>query len=218
MYRKNWLTRLEYKLGRFAVPNFMAAIVGIMALVYVLDYIFTARVGVSLSSMLSFNREAILAGQIWRVFTFILIAPSASPIFIIFSLYLFWLYGSALESNWGAFRFNLFYLFGMLGTIAVGFVFGAATNSYLNLSLFLAFALIYPDFELNLFFVLPIKVKYLAFADLIIYGYYFVVGSWAYKAAIIVSFINLIVFFGGDFTSHIKRLRQNYEMKKRFRK
>ncbi len=218
LQKKNLISKLESKLERFAIQNFMTVIVGVTALVFVLDYLFMARIGKTLSSMLYFNRELILAGEVWRIFTFILLPPSASAVFIIFALYMYWLYGSALESNWGAFRFNLFYFLGMLGTIAVGFIFGVAANYYLNLSLFLAFALLYPDFEVNLFFILPIKVKYIAFADLLYFGYLFVVSSWPYRVMIIVSLINVIIFFWSDLVSNIKRLRQNHEMKKRFRK
>ncbi len=218
MYKKSLITRLEYKLGRFAVQNLMAVVVGMMAVIYLLDYLFAARIGTLLSTHLYFERTAIFAGEVWRVITFALLPPNSSIVFIIFSLYFYWLIGSALEAEWGAFRFNLFYLCGMVGTIIGGFIMGAATNYYLNMSLFFAFALLYPDFELRLFFVIPVKVKYLAFADLILFIYALITASWAYRVAVLIALANIALFFWSDFSSFIRRMKQNHEMKKRFRR
>ena len=218
MYKRTLLDKLEYKLGRFAVQNLMTVIVGMMAVVYLLDLIVAGRLGVPLSLYLAFDSQAILAGQVWRVITFALLPPESSLIFIIFSLYFYWLIGSALEERWGAFKFNLFYLCGMLGTILAGFIMGYATNYYLNMSLFFAFALIYPEFEVMLFFILPVKVKYLAFADLVLFAYSFAVSSWAIRVAIVVALLNVVLFFYSDFIYLIRRAKQNHDLKKRFRR
>lgn len=218
MNGKKWIRQLEYKLGRYAVSNLMAVIVGTMALVYVLDYMFIARIGTTFSGYLAFERSAIISGEIWRVFTFALLPPASSVVFIIFSLYFYWMIGSTLESEWGAFRFNLFYLCGIVGTVIGGFIVGYATNFYLNMSLFFAFALLYPEFELMLFFVIPIKIKYLAFADLIIYIYSILVLPLGYKIAALVSLCNVALFFWDDFVSEVNRFRRNREMKKRFKR
>lgn len=218
MYKRSLIDRLEYKFGKFSVQNFMSVIVGMMAIVYVLDFIFIGRLGIPLSYYLTFNSSAIFAGEVWRVITFALLPPDLSPIFIIFSLYFYWLIGSALENAWGAFKFNLFYLCGMLGTIIAGLIMGYVTNYYLNMSLFFAFALLYPEFEVNLFFVLPIKVKYLAFADLLIFAYSFAVTTWPYRIAIVVALLNIVLFFYSDFIHLIKRAKQNHDLKKRFKR
>lgn len=218
MFGKQYLRKLEYKFGRYAISNLMAVIVGTMALVYVLDYMFIARIGTMFSGYLAFDRALILSGEIWRVFTFALLPPSSSLVFIIFSLYFYWMIGSTLENEWGSFRFDLFYLCGIVGTVVGGFICGYATNFYLNMSLFFAFALLYPEFELRLFFVIPIKIKYLAFADLLLYIYSILVLPWSYKAAAIVSLCNVALFFREDIVSEIKRLRRNHEMKKRFKR
>lgn len=145
----------------------MMIIVFGMAAVYLFDLLFYPVNHISLSSLLAFDRSAILRGQIWRIVTFVFIPPNSSPFFIFLSLYFYWLIGSSLENQWGAFRFNVFYLCGVIGTMLFGFITGYATNYYLNLSLFFAFALIFPDFQLMLFFILPVKVKYLALLDAI---------------------------------------------------
>ena len=89
---------------------------GGMAIVYLMELLIYPMTGFSLSSVLAFNRSAVLHGQIWRLITFIFIPPDSSILFILFSLYFYWLIGNALENQWGAFRFNIYYLCGMLCT------------------------------------------------------------------------------------------------------
>ena len=134
------LDRWSYKYGRYAIENLMIYIVIGMAIVFASDFLLLPQIGVSLSSLLAFDRAAILSGQIWRIVTFIFIPPDSSMLFILFSLYFYWLTGGGLESAWGAFKFNIYYLVGILGTIIAGMLTGYATNYYLNMSLFFAFA------------------------------------------------------------------------------
>ena len=155
-----------------------------------------------------------MQGQVWRILTFIFIPPDSSIVFIVFSLYFYWLIGSALENQWGAFRFNVFYLCGMLGTIIVGFITGYALNNYLNLSLFFAFALIYPDFQLMLFFFIPVKVKYLAFIDAAYFILMLIMGSWRNKIILLVALANVILFFGRDFIDKIKNRYRRYKYRR----
>jgi hypothetical protein len=218
MYNHNQtslLQRLEYKFGRFAIRNLMMIIVGAMGIVFISDFMLP----ISISGAFAFHREAILAGQVWRIITFIFMPPAASPIFIVFALYLYWMMGSALENEWGAFRFNIFYLCGMIGTIGAGLLTGFATNSYLNLSLFLAFAILYPNFEIRLFFVLPVKMKWLAYfnAAFLVYSF-IVVETWSERLALIVSVLNIILFFWKDFMNIINRMRAKAKWNNNFRR
>ena len=213
MLLNRWLDRLDRKLGRYAIRNLMTVIVAGMAAVYVLDVL--SPVGVSY--YLAFSKAAILHGQIWRLVTFIFIPPDSSMLFIIFALYFYWLAGSALENQWGSFKFNVYYLCGMIGTILSGWITGYATNSYLNLSLFLAFALLYPDFQVNLFFFLPVKIKYLAMLDAAGLLLSFIVGTMASRLALAMALINVAIFFGGDLISRIKNMYRRYKWKKAFR-
>ena len=179
--KKSFLYRLEYKLGRFAVPNLMLLIIGGMVIVYIADLCLSSM-GLSLSSWIWFDRAAVLRGEVWRVFTFIFLPPDSSLLFIALSLYFYFILGRALEQEWGAFRFNLFYLCGFIGSLAAGFLTGFATNGYLNMSLFLAFAILYPDYEFLIFFILPVKAKYLALIDAILYALSFIFGDWSILA------------------------------------
>ena len=144
-------TALARKFGKYVISNLMMYIVAFMAMVYALVMLMP----VNLTAYLVFNKAAILRGQLWRLVTFLFLPSDSSIVWILFSLCFYWMIGSALENQWGSFRFNMYYLFGMLGTIISGMITGYATNSYLNLSLFLGLALLYPDFQVNLFFFLP---------------------------------------------------------------
>lgn len=199
--------KLERKFGKFAVSNLMTVIVGAMAILYFLDFIIIAgsdgETGVT--QILAFDRSAIISGQIWRLITFALLPPGGRLIFVIFALYLYWLIGSSLEAEWGSFKFNVFYLIGVLGTIAVGFITGFSDNTYLNLSMFFAFAIFYPDFEIVIFFILPVKVKYLAIINLIFFIYMFIIGGWTVRLCILVAFLNIFLFFGSRIKGWGKR-------------
>lgn len=213
-----WLDKLQRRFGRFRIENLMFYIVLTMGAVFIIDYcMMFSPVNFSLSSFIYFDRAAILSGQIWRIITFIFMPVGSSVIFFMFSLYFYWLIGSALESEWGVFKFNVFYLFGVIGSIVFGFITGYATNYYLNLSLFLAFALLYPDYTISLFMIIPIKIKYIAILDAVYLGYLLLVGSWQNKIALIIALINLLIFFGGNFTDSIKNAKRRYEFRRSLR-
>ena len=214
MGKERFIDKLNRKFGRIAINNLMTIIIGAMALVFVSDIMIQSTKGVSILSALIFNKTAIFSGEIWRIFTFIFLPPETRLIFIIFALYLYWLIGNSFEDNWGAFKFNLFYLCGIIGTIIAGLITGYATNSYINLSLFLAFAIVFPDFELNLFFLIPVKVKYFAVFYLILIGYMIVVSPLSDKIAIIVSLANILLFFMKDFIDRIKNLYRRIKFKR----
>jgi len=218
LYCRSFLDKLENKFGKFAINNLMPIIIGAMGIVFIMDLFISSGTGYSVISMLDFNRSAIFAGQVWRILTFIFIPPESSIIFIIFALYFYWILGSALENNWGAFRFNLFYFCGILCSIITGFITGYATNYYLNMSLFLAFAALYPDFEILLFFVLPLKMKYLAIVDVVLLALTFFRVSWVSRIALLVSFVNLLIFIFPNFIRLVKNLIWKIKYKFKTRK
>ena len=127
-----WLDRLERKYGRYAIKNLMLYIVILNAVVYVLMMI----PGTNLINKFILDPQLVLKGEIWRLVTYIFIPPNASPIFIIFVLYFYYMIGSNLENEWGSFRFNLYYFLGMLGTTIATFITkGGATPIYKSVSL-----------------------------------------------------------------------------------
>ena len=125
----------------------------------------------------------IFKGQVWRLVTFILQPPSNSIIFVVFVLYFYYLIGSVLERIWGSFRFNVYFFTGVILNILAsliiyliwGLSFKLSTN-YINLALFMAFAMERPDMEVLLFFIIPIKIKWMAILDAVIFGITIVFG------------------------------------------
>ena len=217
-YRQGLLDRLDRKFGRYAVKNLMLILVGAMAIVYVMDLMFTSSLGVSLWSRLSFNRAAIMGGEVWRILTFLFLPPSSSGIiWTAISLYFYWFVGSALEERWGAFGFNAYYLLGAIGAIASGFVTGYATNTYLNLTLFIAFALLYPRYELRLFFFLPLEARWIAILDILLLVWMFINSGWSGRIALIIAIINLLIFFTSHLIDHIKSLYRRIKWKRNFK-
>ena len=195
------LDRLSYKFRRICIPNLMLYLVIAMAGVYIVE-LFVPDMPLSL--YLYFDRSLIFAGQWWRVITWILIPPSSSIIFIIFSLYFYYLIGLGLEHSWGSFKFNLYYLVGIIATIIGGFITGTTDNTFLNYSLFFAFAILYPDFQVMLFFFIPIKIKWLALVDLLFFIISLIFSPMYIRVAIIASMLNFILFFYEDFGKFIK--------------
>lgn len=210
----NWMDRLERKFGRYAIPRVMVFITGIMLAVFAADLILGGRV----TPMLVFHRGLILQGQVWRLITFIFLPPNSSVFWIAFSLYFYCLMGSALENAWGSFRFNLFYLCGILGSILAGFATGYGVNHFLNMSLFFAYAAVYPENQLMLFFLIPIKVKWLAALDALYFAYMFLVGGWSSRVAILFSLLNIWLFFGGDLFRRIRQQAGYWKTRQQFRK
>ncbi|MGH8021302.1 MAG: rhomboid family intramembrane serine protease [Opitutaceae bacterium] len=143
----------------------------------------------------------VLQGEWWRVFTFVFVPPDAHPVFIAFAWYLFWMMGSALEASWGVGRYNLYLLIGWLLAVAVSFLappFSIASNAFIAGSVFLAFAWLAPNFELAIFFVLPVKIKWLALITWLFYGYTLLDGSSTERLGVLASTGNFLLFFAKD--------------------
>ena len=197
---------------RLAIPSLMKYIVICMGAVFVLDFIFNGL----LSGLLAFSRAAILQGQVWRILSFIFIPVDNSPIFIIFTLYFYWMIGESLEREWGTARFNLFYLIGIIGTIIAGLITGYATNFFLNMSLFFAFAILFPNMELLLFFILPVKVKWLGYLNAAYFAFMLIVSSWPARIALLVSLANIALFFWPDVRNQIVNFRRRQQWRNHF--
>lgn len=187
------LSRLERRFGRFAIENLTLFIVGGMALVFVL-----AQISPEYVAALVLDLKRVRAGEVWRLFTYLFLPTTFQPLWFIFSLYMTYLIGTNLESEWGAFKYNVFYLMGMAGTTLAAYLTGGAQgNEYLNLSLFLAFATLFPEIEFRLYFILPVKVKWLGLLSAGFLVFSFVLGDWTTRGAIIAAVANYFLFFGG---------------------
>lgn len=210
-----WFQKLERKFGRYAIRDLILYIVILNAVVFVISFLVPQS---DLHSKFALIPAKVLQGEVWRLVTFLFLPTTNSPIGIIFTLYLYYLIGTNLENQWGSFRFNLYYLIGVLSTIAAAFIgFSPVTAEHLNLSLFLAFAHLFPNFELLLFFFIPVKVKYIGWFSwaLVVFSILFNPLPWKLSAA--ASIINYLVFFGSDHIQGLKLRRKTYQNRKRFR-
>jgi hypothetical protein len=199
------LDRLERRIGRFAVPNVtVLVIVG-----QVLAYVLTLANDALLEAMLLIPAR-VLDGEVWRLVTFLFLPPLTHPIWAIFFWYLLFLMGTALEQSWGDFRYNVFLLIGWLATAGVSFITPEtpAFAVFLQGSVFLAFAYLFPDFQLMLFFLLPIKIKWLALVQWLGYGYVLVVGAPIEQLLVLAAVGNFLLFFGSDIFRRMKAGRR----------
>ncbi|HOP41509.1 MAG TPA: hypothetical protein PLI53_10755 [Geobacteraceae bacterium] len=193
--------RLEKKLGRFAIPNITVYLIAGQTLFYVLF-----MMGKLDRDLVWLSADRLIAGEWWRLVTFPLDPPLQNPIFAFFAWYLFYLMGSALEELWGAFRYNLFLLAGYCLTVAASFVTPVfpVSNAFLGGSVFLAFAFLFPDFQLLLFFVLPVRIKWLALITWLGYGYLFLVGGLTARMMVLASVGNFLLFFARDIFINVR--------------
>jgi hypothetical protein len=196
------LARLERRFGRYAIHNLAYWLVGLTGIVFVL-----ALAKPEFIRALIFDPVLVLRGhQYWRIFTFLFIPDSTSVIWIIFELWMSWLVISSLEGAWGALKLNLYYLLGALGTIAVAFIQShGVTNWYLNTTLFLAFATLFPDYQLLLFFF-PVRVKWLGLLSGGLLAYAAFKGTNTERLAVAVAVANYLLFFGGHLYRYARGL------------
>ncbi len=208
------LDQAERRFGRYAIKNLTFWLMIGQVLVFGLTYVMRFPVG-----RIVLVPDLVLAGQVWRLGTFLFVPPMTSPFFIAFALYLFYIYGSALEAAWGEFRYNLFILGAALLTIAGAFAAPGqvTTNAYIGMSVFLAFAALYPNFELMLFFILPVKVKWLAALTWVIFAFAIVGGPNAERFMALAAALNYFLFFGPVLLRNRKAAhrRKTYETKAR---
>lgn len=210
------LSRAEKKFGRYSgIPKLMMILCVGMGIAFVADYLLSVY-GINVSGYLSFQRNAILRGQVWRLVSFVFLPPSSSPLFLLISLMFYWYLGNTLQSTWGTFRFTVYYLCGMLGAIIAGFLTGYTTNSYLNMSLFLACAILYPDTEVNLI-IIPIKMKWMALIYLLPVLQTLLSGNLLQIVALVMSLLNVVLFFYGDLIQRIRDYRRRQQWKKNWR-
>ncbi len=160
---------------------------------------------------------AVQNGEYWRVLTFLFIVPLQNPFFAFFYLYFQYLCGVALEDEWDSFRFTMFYLVGALVSIAAAFLVGGDVNGafYLNETTFLAFAAMHPNFQVLFFFIIPIRVKWIAWLAWaqIIWTSLSLPLIW--KAAVLLSLSNYFLFLGSHHATHLRDLI--YYLRHKFR-
>ena len=196
---KNLRKRFElfcYQNRHKGVPNLMLYIVLGTAVVYLMSDISRNYL---LYDLLYFDRDRILQGQVWRLFTYPLTYRTSTLMLTAISLLCYYSLGRAMENIWGTLRFNLFYLTGVVLMDVWCMIFGGyASVTYLNLSLFLSYATLYPDAHFLLFFIIPVKAWIFALFDLVLVLFDFLINPFPYNCFAIISLANYFLFFGAD--------------------
>ena len=238
----NWLNKLERKIGRYAIPNLIVWMIGAYTIGFVL---YTVSPGIL--NLLTLSPYHILHGQIWRLFTWVLMPTESNLIFLLIMALFYYQLGTTLERTWGTFRFNVYIFSGMIFTVIGAFVLYAiyyvqnlsaitampalAANlssslgwgysvNYINMSIFLAFAVMYPDMQVMLYFIIPIKMKWMAIVYGVLIVYNFVMSGWAGRISIVMSMLSFIVFFLSTrnlkrYTPHEVHRRQKFKAQMR---
>ncbi len=202
----NWLNKLERKIGKYAITNLSIWLIGGYVIGYLLSFL-----APGLSSYLQLEPMLILKGQVWRIFTWVLVPPTGFGIFTFIMLFFYYSLGTQLERTWGTFRYNVYIFSGMLFTVvgafllyALYYLIGGVTvygmgsvisTYYINLSIFLAFAACYPDMQVMLYFIIPIKIRWMAYLDVAYLIFQCLASSWPERVIIIASILNFVVFF-----------------------
>ena len=212
---------------RFGIPNLMKFLVGIMAVVFVLDLFSNGYA----SYMLYFNAELVLQGELWRLVTWMFLPTNGSLFWIFISLSFYYFIGTSIEEYWGTAKFTLYYLSGMLFSVLSTVILSLATGYYgwslsdayyINLTMFLAFAVMYPDAQVWFYGVIPLKAKWLAWADIALMAWNIArsvrYGAYASALAAVVAILNFVIFFWEDIKSILgiqsrQRSRQTIQFK-----
>lgn len=206
----------EKKFGKYAIPNLTL----ILIVCYIAGYVIELT-NSQLAGYLTLNPYAILHGQVWRLITWILIPPSSLDFFTIIMLYFYFSIGTMLERTWGTYRYNVYLFSGMFFTVIGSFLcmgylyliygpevellftdtaimrilFSEFSTYYINLSIFMAFAVTYPEMQVLLMFVIPVKMKWMGMLDAFLLLVMFWQGGTVIRFAIAACMLNFVIFY-----------------------
>ncbi len=205
----NFLDRLVRPI---AIPNLTQIIIAGQALLFL-----AAMGNPGMVGRATLVWSQVLQGEVWRLLTFLLIPVSFSPLWLFFALYIFYMFGTALEQYWGVVRYNAFLWLGALLTIASAALVPdmPVSGTFLYGTVFLAFATYNPDFTLNLFFILPVKVKWLAWFQAAGYVLLFLGGNWGIKLTVLASVGNYLIFFAPTVISWARNRQRRMQWESR---
>lgn len=206
--QNGWLDRFCARHPRLGIPNLMLYIAIANVAIYLIDTFSLG--GMSLSSLLIFSRAAIFQGQVWRLITFVLVPLSGDILmkgtglfFVAISAYFYYWIGSMLERQWGTTKFTVFYVSGVILNIIVGMITGYATIYYVNMSMFFAFATLFGETRVLFMYIIPVKVKWLAWLDAAYFIWeilqFLMAGLYLFALLPVVAILNYLIYFWNDF-------------------
>ncbi len=221
------MSEFERRFGKYAIPNLTLFLIAGYVVGYVIELI-----NPEFLVYLSLDAYKILHGQVWRIITWLLIPPTETNFFfVLLMLYCCYSIGTVLEQTWGTYRYNVFFFSGILLTVVASFValgvaqlyytaqFGANAMDaietmyptlwyafgtyYINVSLYLVFAMTYPDMMVRFMMLIPVRMKWLGLLDVVYLGYIFFVGGVFNKCAVMAAVVNCLLFY----LINIKKIR-----------
>lgn len=200
----NWLDRLERNYGYLGLEGLIRYISMLMLTVFFLN-----QSRLLPYEMLYLHWDLITAGEVWRLFTFLLIPASNNFFFLIFELSILVMCADGLEARWGTFKLTAYYFTGAFSNILIAILLPEVQlgSYFIYLSLFIGFATLYPDHEILLFFIIPVKMKYLAMFSGGLMLYQLALAPWYLKIAILLSLGNYLLFFSREAYETIVRNR-----------
>ncbi|MCM1569392.1 MAG: hypothetical protein NC081_08095 [Roseburia sp.] len=208
------MSNFEKKFGKYAIPNLTL----ILIMCYIVGYAISLINSTFLSYLTLDPGQILFQGQIWRLFTWLIVPPDSPGLFTIIMLFFYYNIGTLMERTLGTYRYNVYLILGMLLTVAASFLcFGLIclfpgmvsgmpvlasfmyspcfSTYYINISIFLAFAVCYPEMQVLLMFVIPVKVKWMGILDLVLLGYDMIAGNIFTKFAVGAALLNFLLFY-----------------------
>ncbi len=194
--------KMEKKFGKYAVPNLMMYI----CVMYAVGFLIQMNNPLFYYYYLDLDPEAILHGHIWRIITFLFYFPSRNIFWAILGIWVYYSLGRTLEMVWGTFKYNFFFVMGVILLVATSLLVYLITGyplqlypTYMTFSIFLVYAMTFPDATFMLYFFIPIRARYLAAFEAILYVWFFIqslmAGSIGGAVAILLSFLNVALFY-----------------------
>jgi len=199
-----WLESAERKFGFLAIPNLGLVLVALQALGSLLLWFKAGSDPDAMSILLErlvLDPQAVFAGEVWRIVTFLAIPLSTNLLMIIVLWFLYFVL-SSLAQSWGDFKLTVYILIAWIGTVLASLIFQVPVESFLLIesSFFFALATLIPDYEVLLFFLVPVKIKWVALVTAVMMFFIpLVFSGWDYKLYLIVASLNYILFFGPYF-------------------
>lgn len=218
-----FLDKLEKRFGNYAIPNLTIVLLAGQIILWLLANFG----GLSLANLVLAPEAVVYGGQWWRIasFLFVPLTPALS-FWAVIAFYVFYLWGSALEGILGSFRYNCFIFCGAALTVVLALLAAllvlpqqlpVVSNGYLYASIFLAFAIFNPNFEILLFFILPMKMKWVGWLTVAFWVMALVGGSAYVRAAVLAAALNIALFFGRQWfvARKYRRRAENYQAQNR---
>lgn len=209
-----WLRFLAKHLGWLAVPNIAILLVTLQALGFLFVLLDPAW-----GDRLALIPELVLRGELWRVFTFLALPVTMSPLWVVFQLLFLYFIVNSIEAEWGAFQTTLYVLVSVVLTNVFSLVTGYPVTEAADFSssLFLAAAALFPEQEIRLYMIVPVKMKYLGWLALAFFGWRLLVGSWLQRFYLLTIYSNYLLFFGPALFENLKQWQRRRAYRGKFR-